>query len=133
MTFWFKCSAGGIFINAGNIIPAQCHGDEYGDWGGTQENRRNSSATAFLKGPLPENPPQRDMIVQDSIVCDTGRYGTAKGAEVKQPAPRCRYAIHIGPWSEGGEPSTPLSEGLHFGSDSFHPGTADIPNVELTP
>jgi len=45
---------------------------------------------------------------------------------VKAQAPRYKYAVQV---STG--PGGP--KGLHFSGNVFHPGTAGIANVELTP
>ena len=123
---------GGTIV-ANNIISEYGYGNEYWNWGGARENQGGSFAMAFFEGQLPDNPPLRDVVVQGNIVYNTGRDGEVAGNEVKQPAPRYRYAVYIGPWSEGREPRAPLPEGLHFSNNIFHAGTAGISNVELTP
>jgi 3D (Asp-Asp-Asp) domain-containing protein len=123
---------GGTIV-ANNIISEYGYGNEYWNWGGARENQGGSFAMAFFEGQLPENPPLRDVIVQGNIVYNTGRDGEPDGAEIKQPAPRYRYAVYIGPWGEGSTPRAPLPEGLHFSNNILHAGTAGVSNAELTP
>lgn len=123
---------GGTIV-ANNIISEYGHGNEYWNWGGASDNQGGSFAMAFFEGQLPDNPPLRDVIVEGNIVYNTGRDGEAQGAEIKQPAPRYRYAVYIGPWNEGREQRAPLPEGLHFSNNIFHAGTAGVSNVELKP
>lgn len=91
-------------------------------WGGN-----SVSPLRFEHGPLPENPPLTEVIIQGNIVYDSGHDQPLVDGVPKRERPRYRWAVRI----ETNPPNPP--QGLHFIGNLFHPGTDGVSNTDLTP
>lgn len=120
-------------ILANNTITDYGYGNEYWNWGGRSADQAGSYAIALYEGQLPVNPPLTDILVQGNIVYDTGGDGLIQDGKAAVEGPRYRYAVYVGPWGEGREKGPTHPRGLHFADNLFHPGSAGVSNVELTP
>jgi hypothetical protein len=113
---------GGSII-ANNIISDFGYGNAAWIWG----QSGSCNPLRFDRGQKPDNPPLTDVIIQGNIVYDTGRDQPLIDGVPRREPPRYRYTVRI----ETGGTNAP--QGLLFTGNIFHPGTAGVSNVELSP
>lgn len=116
---------GGTII-ANNTITQFGLGHEYWNWGGASAEANGSYAIALYDGQLPENPPQRDVLIVGNIVENSGQFLTTP-----KPA-RYKYAVYVGSWSGPLEKSLNAPQGIIFSDNILAQGRAGVSNIDLS-
>ncbi len=99
---------------ANNVFSDFGYGYDFHNWKGSDSR----SVLQFESGPLPENPPLSDVVVQGNLIYDSGRDHASGPA-----APRYNYAVYLGPKLDPGN--------FSFSGNRFNPGQRGVCNVEL--
>ena len=76
-------------------------------------------------GPLPQNPPLQDVIIEGNIIYDKGLDKVLVNGIPQVVKPRYKYAVWFDNELE--------NKGFHFRGNIFHPGSLGVSNKELIP
>jgi hypothetical protein len=111
---------GGSII-ANNIISHIGFGRQAWNW----PERENSHGMHLGDGPLPENPPLRDLLVVGNVVCDSGRDSVLLDGQWGKAPPRYGYAA----FTDQASPNKAL--GLEFHDNLFESGLKGVNDCEI--
>jgi len=111
-------------VTRGNIIAnnvfADCgYGRDYHNW----KSSDSRNVLQFESGPMPDNPPLGDIVVQGNIIYDPGRDGPVEDGN--GAGPRFNYAVFIDPRLD--------LKSFRFTGNLFHPGQRGVSNVAIEP
>lgn len=114
----------GVIIS-NNIISDMGYGTE--DWRLSNDSVDLSYPVGIKLGygPLPENPPLQDVIIEGNIIYDKGIDQVLVNGKPQIVSPRYKYAVWFDTELE--------NRGFHFYGNIFNPGSLGISNKELNP
>jgi hypothetical protein len=101
---------------ANNVFTNVGFGQDFHNWKGSDSR----NVLQFEAGPLPENPPLADVVIQGNVVDAT----TDQFTET-DPAPRYNHALYIDPRID--------IKTFKITGNLFHPGARGITNRDITP